>query len=219
MPETVAVIIASYGDSAVWNPLAQRALASVANQDRAPDAVYRIHGDTLHDARNMGGSAVNTDWLCFLDCDDELEPGYLRAMMEAAGERNVKYALFFPRVRYVSQFVANKDYIPQPTTLKIKPLWRGNYMVIGTLVQRELFLEVGGFRNWEAYEDWDLWMRCVTAGAFDYLVEGAIYRATRRLQSRNHVKNPGELCKRILSDNKTYAALMGNAGWLSEVIS
>lgn len=73
----------------------------------------------------------------------------------------------------------------EPSLIPAKPLLDGNYLVIGTLVPRRLFLEVGGFTDWPLYEDWDLWLRCTRAGARVAQVPRAVYRAHVRGGSRN----------------------------------
>ena len=59
-----------------------------------------------------------------------------------------------------------------------------NECVIGTLVERDLFLKVGGFRDLPSLEDYDLWLRCVKAGAVIHHVPDAVYRASIRPGSR-----------------------------------
>jgi GT2 family glycosyltransferase len=206
MTETVAVIIASFGETEPWNTLSKRAVTSVERQQRLPDRLYRIHDKSLHEARNNGAAAVSTDWLCFLDCDDELEPGYLHAMMSAVKSGDGKNELLYPKVRYVHEGDTPEAISTRkPVVLVRKPLWQGNFMVIGTLVRREIFKKVGGFRDLRAYEDWDLWIRCWMKGCDVRLVPGAIYRAWYRKGSRNAIDNPILLQNEIIKYNKQQA--------------
>jgi len=187
--QTVAVIISSFGDRKPWNHLAMRALASVSHQRRPPDAVHRIHHETLCQARNEGAFIANADWLCFLDCDDELEPFYLMSMMKAAAKlQDGAAALLYPRVRYVEESPTS-SIIPEPTDIPRVPILKMNFMVIGTLVRRDMFLDAEGFRDIPVYEDWDLWIRCCILGAEPQLVPGAIYRAYQHEGSRNSIRN------------------------------
>ncbi len=201
--QTVAVIIASYGDRDKWNRHAQKAVLSIANQNRPPDQLIRYHGESLHQARNKAASWAETNWLCFLDCDDALEPDYLLCMM---AREDLGNELRYPRVRYVSENLMDPRCIPEPVTLPSRPLWTGNFMVIGTLIKTSLFSDVGGFRNLPAYEDWDLWIRAWLHGANPRLVPGAIYQALRRHDGRNIVLHAKELFQQIIMDNKAYAA-------------
>lgn len=68
----------------------------------------------------------------------------------------------------------------------------GNWLVIGTLVQRQVFVEVGGFREWPLYEDWCLWQRCWKAGAEPVKVPDAVYVARVRGASRNRQPSRAE---------------------------
>jgi len=174
----VTVVVATFGDRARWDDLAERAVAS-AEREGVP--VVRVHGETLHEARNAGGERAQSEWLCFLDADDQLEPGYFEAM--AAGTADLRG----PAVRYVTT--------GRPARPKVWPamdLRDGNYLVIGTLVRRSLFLQVGGFRDWPLYEDWCLWQRCSIAGASVETLPDAVYRAHVSMTSRNRAPGRAE---------------------------
>lgn len=66
-------------------PLLARALASVAAQVRLPDAVS-VAIDRNHDGpaitRNRALEAADTEWVAFLDDDDELYPDHLARLLE-----------------------------------------------------------------------------------------------------------------------------------------
>jgi hypothetical protein len=63
----------------------------------------------------------------------------------------------------------------------------GNWLIIGTLVPAALFREVGGFREWPMFEDWDLWQRCAKLGARVFKVPTALYIAYMIRRSRNRI--------------------------------
>jgi len=211
--ETVAVIVASFGDKEKWDLLAESAIRSVSTQSREPDEFFRIHGNSLHEARNSGADKAKSKYLLFLDCDDQFEQGYIEAMMQPGPYPN---ELRYPRIRYVSEnSTVNDNNLPPPITFPRKALDRGNYMVIGTMVERETFLAVGGFRDLHAYEDWDLWVRCWLYGGEPRLVKDAIYRVTKRKDSRNSLKDSRigiDLCREIISYNKKWQKEMRKAG-------
>jgi glycosyltransferase involved in cell wall biosynthesis len=209
MTETVAVIVASYGDKVFWDSLAERALASVELQSRPPDELHRIHGDSLHGCRNEGAERSKSKYLCFLDCDDELEQNYLEAMMAPP---TYPIELRYPRVRYISENLQNWNYMPDPIVLARRSLDRGNFMVIGTVVEREIFLAAGGFRDLPAYEDWDLWIRCWMLGAEPRLIRGAVYRAISRRGSRNRISKAQAICAEIIDYNKQWQTEMKREG-------
>lgn len=173
----VTVIVATYGEGR-WRELAEcRAIPAA----RAEAEVIAVHGETLQSARNAGAAQATSEWLCFCDADDEVEPGYMAAMAELDAD------LRAPLVRYVKDHRHWPARVPDGTD----DLADGNRLVIGTLVRREMFWRVGGFGGWAFYEDWDLWQRCWLAGA---TVEfgRAIYRAHMRADSRNRSPSRAE---------------------------
>lgn len=190
----VTVVIATYGDAS-WIELADRAQASVP----AGTQVVRVHGDTLHDARNSGLDEVTTEWVCHLDADDELEPGYFEHI--AAGAADVRA----PSVRYCLNGKHRRaPYVPQVAghthACTADCLPHGNWLVVGTVARADLLRGVGGWRDFPVYEDWDLWLRCHLAGATIEAIPDAVYRAHVRFDSRN--RGPSRDLK-----NATHAAI------------
>jgi glycosyltransferase involved in cell wall biosynthesis len=173
-------------------------MESVENQTVPPREIIRYHGQAVHQCRNHAALLASSNHLIFLDGDDELEQGYVEAMMNSV---NDSLELLYPRVRYVAEHIADPVLYPEPRTLTKVPIYSGNYMVIGTLIPRILFDKVGGFREFDAFEDWDLWIRCMKAGVESRLVEDAIYRAWTRPNSRNRVRSGRELTREILIAN------------------
>lgn len=182
----VTVVIATYGDIAWLRLAVDRAVPSVMAQGVE---FVLVHGDTLHAARNRGLAQVSTEWVCFLDADDELEDGYFQAMSAAVAD------LRAPAVRYVRP--GERPHEVEPRMPRITGhihqcttdcLQYGNWLAIGTCVRKELLDRVGGFEDWPVYEDFDLWVRCVAIGASTEPVPGAVYRAHVRRDSRNRGK-------------------------------
>lgn len=201
----VSVLVATHGDPR-WEELAfDRAVPSIrAAAGDLDHEVLTCHepDGTLACTRNALAEQASGDWFCFLDADDELEPGYLMAMAKAwlahrgTGEwistnsgprptragRLVAPPLLVPAVRYVSRGEPVGD--PEIPAWG-QPLIDINCAVIGTLVPRYLFEQVGGFEEWSIYEDWDLWLRCILAGARLVPVPDAVYTAHVSETSRN----------------------------------
>lgn len=167
------MIVATYGDQSYIDLARERALPSVAAQD-VPVDLLTMHGTDLRSARNRGGFIAHTEWLIFLDADDELAPGYIRAMLEAEGDMR------YPAVQYV-----RPDAVEEPRLLPEKPIERGNWMVIGTMIRTEAFGDVGGFADYPFYEDWDLWWRMIEQGAKTEPVPEAVYRVHLNGNGRN----------------------------------
>lgn len=172
----VSILISTYGEES-WRRLAEeRAIPSAARE--APCEIRVLHEPemTIAQVRNANAEQATGDWLCFLDADDELGPGYLRAMERAHQQRgrvDGTPPLLTPAVSYV-----RKGYRRPARFLPGHDLTRDNYLVIGTLVRRDLFLEVGGFCDYpHGFEDWSVWAKCWKAGAPIIQVKGAVYYA------------------------------------------
>ena len=176
----VTVVVATYGDME-WAQLAwERAIPSAEAEGVK---VLHSHGDSLHHARNAGLAEVKTEHVCFLDADDALEPGYFAAMESSAA------ALRVPSVRYVRNARLHPPKMPRvwghEHACQAECLEWGNWLVIGTVAPTLLLNLVGGFRDYDLYEDYDLWVRCWKAGATIEAVPSAVYRAHVRNDSRN----------------------------------
>lgn len=176
----VTVIVGTYG-AEKWRNLAMNRAVPSAMALGCP--VIHVHATSLHEARNEGAERAMTRWLCFLDADDELAPGFIDAM--AAGTADLRA----PAVRYGANEHWNPTALPKVAghdhdcTGECLP--EGNWLVIGTLIERSRFLDVGGFRDWPMYEDWDLWLRCWQAGATVEAIPAAVYVAHVNPRSRN----------------------------------
>jgi glycosyltransferase involved in cell wall biosynthesis len=179
------VCVATYGDPS-WVELAQRAIASAEPQ--AP--VVHVHGDTLAGARNAALDLAETEWVVFLDADDELEPGYITTL--AAGTADLRA----PAVRYVRGRREREPYVPCVAAhrhdCEAACLTEGNYLVVGTYARAQLLRDVGGWGDEALYEDWSLWLRCHLAGATIETIPAAVYRAHVRLDSRNRAPSQAE---------------------------
>jgi glycosyltransferase involved in cell wall biosynthesis len=176
----LTVCTGTYG-SFEWTKLARtRAWPSVVNEGVPWE--YR-HRDSLHMARNVALSQVETEWVCFLDADDELEPGYVEAM--SRGTADVRG----PVVRYMLDGQERNLWQPRVYghhhDCEAECLEAGNWLVVGSVVRTELLRKVGGWRDFNWSEDWDVWLRCRAAGATFELIPDAIYRAHVRHDSRN----------------------------------
>jgi glycosyltransferase involved in cell wall biosynthesis len=175
---TVGVVIATYGDEH-WTELArERALPSVKAQTIKPDLFVMPHSeDSLQEARNAGAAALSEmDWLIFLDADDTLHPQYIEKMLEGEGD-----------VRQPATIGVYEDGRRDAEAVVIpkKNLIDGNYIVIGALINRELFDKVGGFRDLPLYEDWDLYLRLEEVGATFGTCPEAIYEVFVKENTRN----------------------------------
>jgi glycosyltransferase involved in cell wall biosynthesis len=168
-PVTIIIPVVGLG----WDELAARAQASAEIQGCADVIVSRA--SSLYAARNLG-LEVETEWLCFLDADDELAPGYCEAMLQANGD------VIQPATLGVV------DGVEDDHCVVIKPaasLRERNHIVIGAFVKTALFRKVGGFDDYPVLEDWALWLKCWRVGASFSVAPEAVYKVHVRSGSRN----------------------------------
>ena len=187
---SISVLVATFGDRE-WERLAdERTLPSLRRQDRGWELIAR-HQDEgpVTSSRNACAKEATGDWLLFVDADDELAPGFFGAM-ERAVERegtNGDRLLLTPALNRPGRS-RKAFFLPE------KPLSDNNWLVIGTLIQRDFFWEIGGFDEQDPHglEDWSLWTRAAAAGARVVKVPDAVYIAhTRRLSSHAlYARNP-----------------------------
>ena len=169
----ITVIIATYGDSA-WETMAEeRAWPSVIGQNPAQLITEHQPDGNIAAARNAAAERATQDWLLFLDADDELAPGYLHAMTNAIHQHPDLLTLFTPAVEQVRKGRPSRQRIFFDRGIDLRA---DNWLVVGTVVHRRLFHQVGGFGDYpHGFEDWSLWSKCWRVGAKIVKVPGAVY--------------------------------------------
>jgi glycosyltransferase involved in cell wall biosynthesis len=184
---SIAVCISTFGDLDRWERTVRTwAMPSVEAQTEPPARVTWCHGPNLQVARNHAarpaGCLDDTDWLCFLDADDELDPSFIAAM--AAATENLTGDWLLQPATLGIHLDLHED--PHPVVIPRKNLLDGNFMVISTLIHTEQFHRLGGFADWPIYEDWDLWLRAWRDGAQFKAVPDAVLRVHVNPNGRNN---------------------------------
>jgi GT2 family glycosyltransferase len=134
---------------------------------------------TIASIRNELAQDAKGDWLLFLDADDELAPRYIQAMEHAERPNS----LLTPSVQKIIKKRENP-----PVFYPEVDLMTANWLIIGTLVERDLFLRVGGFEDYpHGFEDWSLWYKCAKVGAEVVRVPKAVYRQHVNPQSKHRL--------------------------------
>lgn len=176
------VIVSTFGDES-WKEMALGAIES-AEKAGAKEVIYN-HGETLHEARNAGLFAAKHKWVIHLDADDYLTPDFIKEA--SVGVADVKVpAICYSQTNFFNTTTATIPRVPghshicSPECLKVS-----NYIIVGAMARAELLQTIGGWRDYEALEDFDLWQRCWLAGASFKNVPKAIYLARSRPNSRN----------------------------------
>lgn len=206
--ESCSILICSFG-SQWWRDLAtERALPSALAQGDHEIILSHDPDPTanLGQLRNRAALATRSEYLCFLDADDELEPGYIAAMMEGTS------AVLRPKVRVLCEG-PNETPMPEPFEVDPRPILEGNYVIVGAPIRRDLFLGVGGFSDDDYCEDWVLFIKAWIAGAKFDLVPKAVYRQNWRRGSRNQPDPAaGDILRQKIRDH--YRPLAQKAGLL-----
>lgn len=182
-PLDVTITVCTYGGDE-WFKLAQDRAVPSAKAQGCP--VIHQHSATLADARNEALAKVQTPWVVVLDADDELRPGYIAHL--GAGSADVRV----PAVQYVMPGGRPaRPYVPRVAghrhacSAECITSGAGNWIVVGAMVRTEVVRGAGGWRDWQVYEDFDLWMRVLLLGASVEAIPAAVYLAHVRRDSRN----------------------------------
>jgi len=174
---TVGVVVATFG-SREWSirgdKLAQKKI------DEGVNCIH-VHGSTLSEARNIGALYIDTDYVVFLDADDDLASGYTEAMAAAIDPNWPFDAILQPSTQGRVDGVLD-DF---PLLIPQANLYQRNYLVIGSAVCRTDFLHIGGFRELPCLEDWDCWIRLIISGASVKRVPDAVYIVNVMPNGRN----------------------------------
>jgi hypothetical protein len=148
-----------------------RARASVAAQKRPPDhhaIMMDFHHNGAGPTRNAALAQVETEWVAFLDDDDEFLAHHLRSCEKAAFWTGAD--VIYP----IGAYDFGVDPLRQcGTSFSAHRLRAGNFIPITTLCRTERVMAVGGFPTGAAVprmgeqpcEDWGLWLLMLADGA------------------------------------------------------
>lgn len=143
--------------------------------------IYRATGHKVgrSEAGNLALKLANGEYLNFLDDDDYFYPNHVEVLVKAIqlkkyevaysvaqecycmyNTQKCQYYEFSKHVRYRVPF--NRMYL----------LWTNYLPIQSVLFSRQLYLKYGGFReDYEALEDWDLWVRYACETEFYFVNE------------------------------------------------
>jgi glycosyltransferase involved in cell wall biosynthesis len=115
-------------------------------------------------ARNAGIAAAQTEWIAFLDSDDEWDAEHLELLLLAAHGRDDHVLVCAPAQTSSGRAIGNVT----GRLLELTParlLVPGDAIVTsGTMARRSVLEAVGGFRALPRAQDLDLWLRVLERG-------------------------------------------------------
>lgn len=131
-------------------------LATVAAQTVKPDAHLIVwdHGQGFADRCNHAVNLVATDWFCFVDDDDLLEPNHVEALTTHLTHDivwtwcRVEGRPWNPNSPYTPGRLASENYIPSNCAFNT-----------------DLWLQLGGYSASDKHPDWGMLQRAEAAGA------------------------------------------------------
>ena len=178
---SVDIIIGTFGDES-WKNKGEELLLDVQKNVYDINNVYAVHGKTLAEARNEGAERSSSQYLIFLDADDNLSSNYVIEMKKVAQWYPVP-AIFQPSTIGVYEDGTTDK---EPVLIPDRNMFHGNNLVIGSMVVRSDFLDVGGFKELPILEDWELFLNIITSKEAKVVtVPKAVYRVGVRQNSRN----------------------------------
>lgn len=142
-----------------------RAVQSVADQT-LPATQIIIQVDADHEGsavtRNKALECVRTEWLAFLDDDDELYPHHLDECLRAAIAHDAD--VVYPGCDVIGGHDPH-DRFGQPFDPDL--MRQKSYIPVTSLVRTYYALEVGGFERppGSDYDDWGFYLKLLNAGA------------------------------------------------------
>jgi glycosyltransferase involved in cell wall biosynthesis len=142
-------------------------------------------------SRNIGVRAAASDFVAFLDDDDEFHPEKIEAI-ERVASRGIADVIYHPALMVYDK--ENIRYVSHPgDQVDFRRLLVGN-AVGGTSmvsVNRQKFLDAGGFDEaLPALQDYEAWLRCAKAG-YRFL------KVARPLTTYHHVTGQGSISKSL----------------------
>lgn len=183
MELSVSIVVSTFGDDQ-WKTQAEGRAIPSARSFGVP--VFYNHEKTLHEARNAGLYQVETEFVCHLDADDELAPTFFEHMAKVDGDlRPPSVNHVYEKMTFMPKVIGRSGVHQHKCVANC--LEEGNWLVVGTVARTQLLKDVGGWKDWATFEDFDLWQRAWLAGATVTPVPDAVYRAysTARGRCRN----------------------------------
>lgn len=145
-------------------------LERFAEKDDRITVIHKENGGPST-ARNAGLHIAATDILLFLDADDLIAPTYTEELFFALFKHPDAAWAYTDCVGFGAQ-----EYLWQKR-FSAEQMKTENLLVCSAAIRREELLRIGGFDESEkhAFEDWHIWLKLLSLGAFPVHVKGNLF--------------------------------------------
>ena len=166
----------------------------LAGSDGRIQVIRRASNGGAAAARNTGILAAQTDWVAFLDADDEYLPEFLeRLLWQAHAGVDYVYCNYHLSLEGCSAFVAHSGYVHDYPAEFVRHRGRG-ISCSSVMVRRGVLLELGGFPSGvPTGEDTALWLQLGRRTGYVVAEELAIYHNEASELSRGIPRLPAAL--------------------------
>lgn len=173
----VSIIIPVWGDYKKYLP---DCIASIERQTYKDYEVIIVENKTdLPSARNEGIKRAKGEYILPLDVDDCLREDYLE---KTVGKGDIITTAYYNN--------SEKKVLPA-REINLADLKRTNLIIACSLFKKEVWEKVGGYDEEmkDGYEDWDFWIRCLTAGYKVITIDEPLYEYKKRRESMVNTMN------------------------------
>lgn len=166
--------------------------AAIAESFAPRVRVFRRSNQHQAAARNFGVQQASSEWISFIDHDDQWEPNKLERQMEELSRQPDADVCYTARVNFVQDgdtFRRGKIIsVPPAQDIQRSLYVNTTFMPGSVLIRRSAYLAAGGFDpKLKLVEDWDLWLRLLHRGTrFAACPEPLLlHRIHSNMQSKN----------------------------------
>lgn len=142
-------------------------------------------------SRDEGFRLSTGDYILFVDADDCLAENFIEEMKSQI--RWKKYDIVYPHCLLWSKWGNSKlenGYFVPPYKLTLKDMMKQNWVVVTSLMKREVYLKVGGFNpDLVLFEDYEFFLKAFVLG-FKFSRANCFLKYRQRTLSRNRANEP-----------------------------
>jgi glycosyltransferase involved in cell wall biosynthesis len=149
-------------------------------------AIVRDENKGIAFSRNQGFQLSTGDYILFVDADDMLAENFLEEMMAQVlwHKPDVVYPSAILLARWDDSKLDNGYFVP-PHTLKLSDMAKQNYVLVTSLIKREVYEKVGGFNpDLSIFEDYEFFLKAMLIG-YKFVRANCCLRYRQRTLSRN----------------------------------